>query len=250
MDVTISFEKGRCFFNNFNSTNDKNRKTGKVGVNYCRYTFIGAIFNLLGITLQVHYKKNGKQLNCYVYRGSFKEWLRSHEKDPFFDRDKSCLMPGIPGRYSLFNREKNKKEKLNVQVVNKYISLISSNYEEFQEKLKKRKINPGKPLVYEKIIELGQKKFSNHPQKEKILKKVKEILANSHGISYEKWLNEGLPPYFGEGYSEYIIWSNHWKPGDKGYTKYHEVKSFLNSLPGVDTTPFQGTRPAALAVGL
>lgn len=112
-----------------------------------------------------------------------------------------------------------------------YIVDVSKNYQQNRTILSTRLINPGKPLSNQEIIEKAEKVFANHPNKNKVLEKIKNKLTR-----YQNQLNNGTPPTF-ESNSKSFNFRR-----DLLFNKEVTlaVENFLSELPGIDTTPYQG----------
>lgn len=246
MIITATIADGRCFFNTFNKENDKDPKTGKAGVNFCRFQFIGIIFACLGLAYRIHTRKNGELYNCYVYTKEIKSWMRRHEKDPTFvvADEINCLVKGRNQELVI-----DKAKKLSSFIIEKYIDAVSRNHQHNQEVLASRQINPGTPLSYEKVLERAEEEFAEDEDKEDILKIIRRELNWRYELNgeerrpYKERLKEGLPPYFGEAPQQENSIVR--RPGDGRYELYMQRQrvaglaiAFLNSLPGVDATPF------------
>src|SRR5260221_4338595 len=201
MTITATIADGHCCFNTFNKENDKDPKTGKAGVNFCRFQFIGAIFACLGLAYCIHTRKNGQRYNCYVYAKGIKRWMGKHEKDAtvIVANRIHCL---VNGRNQDLVIDKGKK--LSSSIIEKYIDAVSRNHQHNQEVLASRRINPGTPLSYEKVIEKAEEEFAETEDKEDILKTIRRKLNALYALNdqerspYKERLKQGLPPYFGQ----------------------------------------------------
>lgn len=226
---SVTFNNGRCYFNGFNSDNDKNPANGKSGVNYFRYRFIGAIFAMFGLALRIHYNSQGMKKNCYLHRFSFKKWVTRHKKDVTFMVGKH--------NYLDFNERLNfalRKIRLNSSNAEKYIDLITENHKQNQKILKTRDINPGKPLTYQEVIAKAQKEFASHQHKNEIIEKIEKKLKNHNykGTSV-------VPPNFANG----LGWMTnvHYERLSKTEKEiFDTVEIFIYNLPGVDHSPYTG----------
>lgn len=243
MNITTNFINGRCLFNGFNHTNDSNPVTGKSGVNYYRYRFIGVIFTMLGLAYQIRCEKNGKNFKCYVYKKSFINWIERHIKDPtlIVDNNYKTKLINQKNPQLIFDRS----NQLNNSKAEHYIRLISQNHQQNIAALANRNINPGVPLSYEEVLSKAKQEFASHPDKNEILKVITQELD---GYSYKKNVIDNVPPYFYNGSEWYFQFTERRYPGMDGYEEYDKkcktydiARHFIASLPGVDVTPYTGS---------
>ena len=218
MTIDFIFDSGRCYFKPFDSSNDRDPETGKTGVNYCRYQFIGAIFSLIGLTYAIHGENKGNRHTCYVYTKNLNDWLKRHEKDPSIDHNwnenPDLIIKNI--------------KKINNLIAENYIKAITQNHQKKMDYITSCEINPGTPLSYEEVLAKAEQDFAEHENKNEILEQIKTQLK-SH--TYKRDLEKGIPPCFSTGG---LPWNF---PESKRYPIYCIARNFLRSLPGVDVTP-------------
>lgn len=199
---------------------------------------MGAIFAILGLALRLEYEKNGSRYNCYVYKSNIRAWLVRHSKDSTF-KLKFSIGSLINGNSnSLFAIPK----KLTSSQVQQFIATITENFRKNQEALKTRKINPGVPLSYNHVLQKAEKDFANHQYRTDILGLIKDKLDSpfNERRPYKERLVEGLPPYFADGNNVYYCKGVGTQPKGKDREVLFTALGFLDSLPGVDTTPYAG----------
>ncbi|WP_042281908.1 hypothetical protein [Candidatus Protochlamydia sp. R18] len=207
MVITATFIDGRCFFNDFNPDNDRNPITGKVGLNYCRYQFIGAILEFFGFTYSIHCE-HGK---CYIYENSLKNWIIAHEKD--------------------LNKLSDTAKKINSLIAEQYIKEICENRRQKIEYRATHDVNPGEPLSYDEIIKKAETEFAEHPNKNEVLDTIKKRLGF---YRYTDQIKRRLYPSFTSGAIPWYI------NMDEDYPIFRIAEQFLKSLPGIDKIPYEG----------
>lgn len=97
-------------------------------------------------------------------------------------------------------------------------------------------INKGAALSFDQVLERAKTEFSNDPQRDVILKKIRERL---HSIHYSSSLKDGEAPYLNQGISpRYEIYGYlEFVATDEEKVNHHlkqTINKFLFALPGVD----------------
>lgn len=84
MNIQVTFNEGRCFFNGLNQINDIDPQTKKAGINYYRViAIIGYLLEKLGFAKGIQCFENDMPKIVYVNCKSFLKWRERHSTDEY-----------------------------------------------------------------------------------------------------------------------------------------------------------------------
>jgi hypothetical protein len=150
--------------------------------------------------------------------------------------------PSLHGEEDVYIRHPNPKASADSSIREEI--LIHQTVFEFLDSLPGIDVSPyrsieireGIPLTCEEVMKRANKEFSDHKDKEEILKKIEKKLKT---CDYERSLRKGTPPYLNsDGY--FSTYSGACMPDEIEIKTV--VNRFLRSLPGVDAAPYVGHR--------
>jgi len=162
--MTVRFESGRCYFNEFNPVNDLDETTKKSGVECYSLNLIGAILSLIGLSNKIEFMV-GKQIKwVYVQNKDFKKWTDRHISND---------------------------SGLDVKLVKQ--ALLEKNFDDVIEEISKNH-RTNQKLKFENdaqskyLMEIADVEFEKHSSKKQIMEKIQRFLVGS----FDKIDNETL----------------------------------------------------------